>query len=226
MKISILVCTFVIAFLFKTNAMVPDLHKYGEPFVVVHISTKPHISVIQIPKQNQIVFDEKWRTSKIEMEQGDIYKDVVLKAPLRITGNMHSLQFFEAVHRSFEKPCRCIEGWCRSGIVAPFETSFLKKNSMLNKETQQETPFFLVKAQNSHILKFPTAEEIIFDGVRGGKVLRMNHKNKYKDLCLQKDLYLRYDMTNATFLENICEAVNQPCMFIEGFYHCNYSYEY
>lgn len=224
MRISILVCTFVFAFLFKTNAMITDLHRCEKHFVMVQVLTKPRISVTQFPKQNQVVFDVNWKSKKIEMKQGDVYKGMVLKSPLRITEKMDPQQFFKAVYSAFGKPCRCMEGWCNSGIVYPSEVLFLKKNSMITKALKGETPFFLVKVQDLNILKF--SETIIFDKIRKGKILNINRKEKCKGVHLQKGLCLSCNMSNAIFLETICKAVNQPCTFVEGFYHCDYSYEH
>ncbi len=218
MKIFALAWTVVVAFFSEIKAMFPDSARNERPFVIAQIQTKPPISVIQFPTINQIVFDANWKSKKVVLKKGDIYKNIKLKSTLRVTGDMDSKRFFRAVRKAFEEPCKCITGYCRFGVVLPSQLFFPQNNEMEIRPSVYEIPFLLVGVKNFHILKFPSAEEIIFDRVRRGKILSIRRGDEYKDVVLQKDLYLKCDMSNAMFLETICNAFGKPCTFIEGFY--------
>lgn len=211
-------CLLVVVSSFETNAM--QIYK-SKPFGLVQVMAEPKpISFIQFPTMDFLVFDGFFRSKNFRMKKSERYKDIVLKSNLRVRGRTGYRKFFNAIYRAFDQPCRCMKGWCRLGIIYPHYKigSQVQIPDMRPKSTKEEVEFFLVKVQDLNIIRFHESEDIVFDGVRANKVLKVARGSDCKGVYFHKDLNLHSNMNNNIFLKSICDAVNQPCKFIEGFY--------
>jgi hypothetical protein len=218
MRNFVIACLLVVVSSFKTNAM--RVYK-PRPFGLVQVMAAPKpISFIQFPTKDFLVFDGFFRSKNLRMKKNERYKDIVLKSNLKVRGQTGYRKFFNAIHRAFDKPCRCMKGWCRMGIIYPQYAfnSQVQVPSMRPKSSKEEIEFFFVKIHDLNIIRFPESEEIIFDGVRTNKTLKVAQGSDCKGVHFYNDLNLYSNMTNSIFLKSICDAVNQPCKFIEGFY--------